>query len=52
MRGLAPQFVEKGKQYTMELHHILGREDDNFYFFFEITPKGHAQVDPFRFVKQ
>ena len=51
MRGLAPQFFENGKQYTMELHHILGREGNNFYFFFEITPEGHAQVDPFRFIK-
>ena len=51
MRGLAPQITENGRQYTMELHHILGREGNNFYFFFEITPEGHAQVDPFRFIK-
>ncbi len=22
-----------------------------YYFFFEVTPKGHAQIDPFRYLK-
>lgn len=51
MRGLAPQFDDGAGLYSMELHHILGREGNNFYFFFEISPEGHALVDPFRIIK-
>ena len=47
-KGLAPQIMEDGMLRSMELHHILGREGDYFYFFFEISPKGHSIVDPFR----
>ena len=50
-KGLAPQILEDGKWVSMELHHILGRSDNYYYLFFEISPSGHAQVDPFRFIK-
>ena len=51
MRGLAPQFDDGAGLYSMELHHMLGREGNNYYLFFEISPEGHAIVDPFRFLK-
>ncbi len=50
-KGLAPKFDDGAGLYSMELHHILGREGNNLYLFFEITPEGHAIVDPFRFLK-
>ena len=50
MRGLAPQFDDGAGLYSMELHHMLGREGNNYYLFFEISPEGHAVVDPFRFL--
>jgi len=50
-KGLAPQIMEDGELRSMELHHILGRDNDYYYFFFEISPKGHAQIDQFRHLK-
>ncbi len=48
-KGLAPRFVDdQGNVFSMELHHFKGRENDNFYLFFEITPEGHAKIDKFR----
>jgi len=50
-KGLAPMIEEDGKLRPMELHHILGRKGNYYYFFFEISPKNHAKIDPFRFIK-
>lgn len=49
--GRAPLVKEGGVFRPMELHHILGRKGNNYYIFFEITPRGHAKIDPFRHVK-
>lgn len=46
MRGLAPQFDDGAGLYSIELHHMLSREGNNYYLFFEISPEGHAIVDP------
>lgn len=48
---LHTQFDDGAGLYSMELHHMLGREGNNYYLFFEISPEGHAIVDPFRFIK-
>ena len=49
-KGLAPQIVENGRTFSMELHHMLGREGNYYYLFFEITPQGHSIVDQHRFL--
>ncbi len=49
-KGLAPQYIDdSGTLYSMELHHMLGRNNDNYYLFFEVTPAEHALVDPQRY---
>ena len=48
--GLAPQYDEGAGLYSMELHHMLGREGNNYYLFFEVTPEEHAIIDPFRYI--
>lgn len=46
--GKAPLFGTGDDAYSMELHHMLGREGDNYYLFFEVSPEDHAKIDPFR----
>lgn len=47
-KGLAPRFDDGEGLYSMELHHLLGRNGNNFYLFFEITPIGHSIIDIYR----
>ena len=48
MWGLAPQFDDGAGLYSMELYHMLDREGNNYYLFFEFPPEGHTIVDTFR----
>ena len=50
-RGLAPQYDDGAGIYSMELHHMLGRNGDSYYIFFEVTPEEHAAIDSFRHLR-